>query len=478
MKILFAASECAPFVKTGGLGDVVGALPKELVRSGLDVRVVLPLHAKIGEKYQEKMVDLLNFEVSVGYRRQYCGIKSLDLDGVTYYFIDNMYYFNRPNIYGDYDDGERFAFFQLAVIEMMERIDFIPDILHVNDYHTSLIPFLLKEKYRWINRYQKIKTLLTIHNLEFQGKMNRDTLPNLFGMGTERYDDGTVRWGDDFNWLKAGILYAGRVNTVSPSYAEEIKTPMFGAGLDQILRMEDGKLSGITNGIDYLTINPKNDPLLDYHFSATDMSGKAKNKAFVQKISGLPVRSDVPLLSIITRLTYQKGVNLLADELDLLLQDDVQIILIGTGDIQFEETFRYFAAKYPEKCAAYIKFDVKLAQQLYAAGDIFLMPSAFEPCGLSQMMAMRYGSIPVVHEVGGLRDTVIPFNPVTGEGTGFGFIEFNGYRFKEAIVKALDLYRNYPKAWQKVQQQAMKTDFSWQTASQNYLKLYQSIIAQ
>lgn len=476
MKILFAASECAPFIKTGGLGDVAGALPKELAKKGVTIRVVLPYYQKIADAYQDQVEDVTNFEVMVGYRRQYCGIKTLTLAGVQFYFIDNLFYFNRENVYGYYDDGERFAFLQLAIIEMLEKIDYIPDLIHVNDYHTALIPFLLKEKYDWINRYRKIETLLTIHNIEFQGKMSRESMSDLFGIGTERYDDGTARWEDCFNWLKTGILYASRINTVSPSYAEEIKTPEFGSGLDIVLRMESGKLSGITNGIDYQLLNPETDPLLKYHFSSKDLTGKAKNKAWIQEKVGLPIRADVPLLSVISRLTYQKGFNLLIDELDYLMQDDIQLILIGTGDLRFESEFEYYAAKYPDKFIALITFDVALAQEVYAGSDLFLMPSAFEPCGLSQMMSMRYGTLPIVHEVGGLKDTVIPYNPKTHQGTGFGFAEFSSYRFKEAIDKAVNVYQSNPKIWRKLQTQAMTTDFSWDLASQSYQELYQDIL--
>ncbi|MDR0922025.1 MAG: glycogen synthase GlgA [Lactobacillales bacterium] len=477
MKVLFAASECAPFFKTGGLGDVAGALPKELVRKGEEVRVVLPYFTKMAERYKEQLEDVLNFEVFVGYRKQYCGVKTLTLEGVQYYFIDNLYYFNRPDLYGYYDDGERFAFFQMAIIEMMEKVDFIPDLIHVNDYHTAFIPFLLKEKYRWIQAFSEIHTVLTIHNIEFQGQFDQSILWELFGMGSERYQDGTIRWNNCVNFLKAGILYADRVNTVSPSYAKEIQTPEFGAGLDQVLRMESGKLSGIVNGIDYDSNNPETDKLIPYHFSTADLSGKAMDKAEIQKKMGLPIREDVPLISMVSRLTYQKGFHLVLQEMENILQQDVQIVLLGTGDPTFESGFRYFASRYPEKFSASISFDVALAQLFYAGSDLFLMPSAFEPCGLSQMMAMRYGTLPVVHEVGGLRDTVIPFNPVTGEGTGFGFIEFDSYFLREAIGKAIDLFCNSKKAWQKMQLSAMSQDFSWTTSSQAYLDLYHSILS-
>ena len=359
MKILFVAAEGAPFSKTGGLGDVIGALPKSLVKHGHQVGVILPYYDMTDAKFGNQVEDLFYFEISVGWRRQYVGVKRLVLNGVSFYFIDNQHYFFRGHVYGDFDDGERFAYFQLAAVELMERIDFIPDVLHVHDYHTAMIPFLVKEKYRWIQAYQNIKTVLTIHNLEFQGQFPDSMLWELFGVGYERYADGTLRWNDCLNWMKAGILYADRVTTVSPSYAGEIRTPEFGCNLDQILRMESGKLVGIVNGIDT---------------------------------------------------------------------------------------------------------------------EIYLMPSRFEPCGLSQMMAMRYGTLPLVHEVGGLRDTVEPYNVYTGQGTGFSFNNFSGYWLSWTFKEALNLYTHDKEGWKSMQEQAMERDFSWDTASLAYSDLYQSLL--
>lgn len=475
MKILFVAAEGAPFSKTGGLGDVIGALPKSLVKAGQEVAVILPYYDMVEAKFGDQIEDVLQFEVYVGWRRQFCGIKKTVLNGVTFYFIDNQYYFFRGHVYGDFDDGERFAFFQLAALEAMERIGFIPDVLHAHDYHTAMIPFLLKEKYRWIQAYQNIKTILTIHNLEFQGQFSEGMLWDLFRVGFERYADGTVRWNDCLNWMKAGILYADRVSTVSPSYAHEIMTPEFGCGLDQILRMESGKLSGIVNGIDTDIYNPETDPLLDYHFNKSDLSGKAQNKAKLQEKLGLPVRPDVPMIGIVSRLTRQKGFDVVVEGLHRMLQEDVQIVLLGTGDPGFEEAFSWFDQVFPDKLSANITFDVKLAQEIYAASDIFLMPSRFEPCGLSQMMAMRYGTLPLVNEVGGLRDTVQPFNPIEGTGTGFSFDNLTSYWLNWALETALDVYYNHPAVWKNLQVQAMECDFSWDTACQSYLDLYHSL---
>ncbi len=475
MKILFVAAEGAPFAKTGGLGDVIGALPKSLVKKGHEVAVILPYYDVVDAKFGDQVEDILYFYTNVGWRRQYVGVKKIVRDDVTFYFIDNQQYFYRGRVYGDWDDGERFAFFQLAALELMERVNFIPDILHVHDYHTAMIPFLLKEKYHWIQAYQGIKTVFTIHNIEFQGQFDAGMLGDLFGVGFERYADGTLRWNDCLNWMKAAVLYADRVTTVSPSYAKEIMTPEFGKGLDQIMRMESGKVSGIVNGIDTDLLNPETDKLIPHHFSVKDLTGKAENKAALQKRAGLPIRADVPLIGIVSRLTDQKGFDLVVDELHNILQNDVQIVLLGTGYYQYEEAFSWYASQYPEKLSANITFDLELAQQIYAACDIFLMPSAFEPCGLSQMMAMRYGTLPLVSEVGGLRDTVEPYNEFDKSGTGFSFSNFSGYWMTKTLEKALDVYTNHPADWKILQENAMTRDFSWDTASQEYVELYKTL---
>lgn len=475
MKIMFVAAEGAPFAKTGGLGDVIGALPKSLVKNGNEVAVVLPYYDMVAAKFGDQVEDVLYFYTVLGWRRAYVGVKRLVRDGVTFYFIDNQDYFFRGRVYGEWDDGERFAFFQLAALELMEKVDFIPDILHVHDYHTAMIPFLLKEKYHWINAYKNIKTVFTIHNIEFQGQFDPGMLGELFGVGAERYEDGTLRWNDCLNWMKAAVLYSDRVTTVSPSYAQEIMTPEFGKGLDQVMRMESGKLSGIVNGIDTDLLDPETDPYLVAHFSADDLSGKAKDKAALQERVGLPVRSDVPLIGIVSRLTDQKGFDLVVNELNNILQNDLQVVVLGTGYADYENAFAWFGHNYPEKMSANITFDLELAQQIYAACDIFLMPSAFEPCGLSQMMAMRYGTLPLVHEVGGLRDTVIPYNRYEKTGTGFTFNNFSGYWLTTTLSLALDVYYNHKEDWQMLQQNAMSTDFSWDTASLAYEDLYKGL---
>lgn len=475
MKVLFVAAEGSPFAKVGGLGDVIGALPKSLAARGHEVAVVMPYYDTVARNFADQVEDVMYFFTNVGWRHEYVGVKRLELSGVTFYFIDNERYFFRGHVYGDMDDGERFAFFQLAAVELMEKVDFIPDILHVNDYHTAMIPFLVKEKYRWIEAYKNIRTVLTIHNLQFQGVFDPSTLSDFFGVGMERYEDGTVRWDNALNWLKTGILYADRVTTVSPSYAQEIMTSDFGQGLDQVLRMESGKLSGITNGIDTDIFNPQTDKRIPHHFSADDMAGKALNKAALQEGVGLPVRHDVPLFGIVSRLTDQKGFGLVVSELNALVQHDIQIVVLGTGYPEYEHSFSWFADVYPDKISVRITFDIDLAQLIYAGSDGFLMPSAFEPCGLSQMMAMRYGTIPVVHEVGGLKDTVQPYNQFDNTGTGFGFSDFNGYWFTQTVLKAVNLYKDEPEKFAQLQQRAMSTDFSWENACSQYENLYDVI---
>lgn len=475
MKILFAAAECAPFFKTGGLGDVMGSLPKSLAKNGNDVRVVVPFWRWMPNAYQQKMENWGEFYIKVGWRTKYVGVHAIKADGVTYLFLDNRYYFDRQNLYGYYDDGERWAWFQQAVIELMQQINFIPDILHCNDFHTAMIPFLLKEKYGWIWAYSGIKTVLTIHNLKFQGQFGRQVLPELFGMQPDRYDDGTIRMGTAVNYLKAGIFYADKVTTVSPSYAAEIQTPDFGCGLDEILRMCNNKLSGILNGIDYDSNNPATDPNLVQHFDRRHLKGKVRDKAALQQMFGLPVRKDVPLIGMVSRLTSQKGFQLVVSEMMNMLNFDLQFAILGTGDANYEHDFWYFSHNFHNKCAAMIKFDPGIAQQIYGGADMFLMPSGFEPCGLSQMIAERYGTLPIVHQIGGLRDTVEPYNQFTNEGDGFGFEDFSGYNMVQCVKKALATYKD-KKTWRTLMDHAMSKDFSWRLQSQKYIDLYHELV--
>ncbi|MDR0298544.1 MAG: glycogen synthase GlgA [Streptococcaceae bacterium] len=475
MKILFASSECAPFFKTGGLGDVAGALPKELAKKGEEVQVVLPLFSGMNPEYRKQLKFEFYDFVDVGWRRAFIGVNSLVKDGVKYIFLENEQYFGRDSLYGYIDDGERWAWFQLAICQLLERFDWIPDIVHVNDFHTAMVPFLLKEKFNWISAYHNIKTILTIHNIEFQGAMDPAVLSDLFSVGMERFYDGTLEHNGALNFLKGGILYADRVTTVSPSYAEEIKSPEFGCGLDSVLRLVSGKVSGILNGIDYDVYNPETDTALMTHFSVKNLKGKEAAKFHLQRTMNLPVDPGVPVIGMVSRLTNQKGFDLILSQMNSLLQEEVQVVLIGTGYAELENGFRYFANKYPGNFRANIAFDLKLAQEIYAASDFFLMPSAFEPCGLSQMISMRYGTLPIVHEIGGLKDTVIPYNPITNDGTGFGFVDFDGEVLRSAVDRAVNLYWNEPRIIDKMRKHAMTVDFSWFTKADSYLQLYKSI---
>ena len=475
MKLLFVTSECAPFFKTGGLGDVAGALPKALAKKGETVAVVLPYLSLIPQKYQAQMEDAFYDYVDVGWRHQYMGVKKLAMDGVTYYFIDNDYYFGSRKLYGYFDDGERWAYFSLAVCRLIERLDFMPEVVHVNDFHTAMIPFLLKEKFNWIASYRGIKTILTIHNIEFQGAMDPNVLTELFGVGMERYFDGTIRMGTAVNFLKAGIVYADAVNTVSPNYAREIQTPEFGQGLDGVLRDHAYKLSGIVNGIDYEMNDPATDPFLAHHFSATDLTGKVAMKTLVQKNFGLPIDAHVPLIGVVSRLTKQKGFDLTLSMMDELMAHDVQVVVLGTGMAELEDGFNYFADKYPAKLSVKIMFDLKTAQEIYGGCDLFLMPSAFEPCGLSQMMAMRYGTLPIVHLVGGLRDTVNVYHPLNEKATGFGFEDYNQAGLRYAFEQAVELFWKQPEKISQMRHNAMTTDFSWTSKADQYLALYHKL---
>lgn len=475
MKLMFVAAEGAPFAKTGGLGDVIGALPKSLVKSGHQVAVVLPYYDVVAKKFGQDLEDLLWFETDLGWRRQYVGVKTLLYQGVRFYFIDNHYYFYRGQVYGFADDGERFAFFQQAAIELMEKVDFVPDLLHVHDYHTAMIPFLLKEKYQWIEAYRSIKTVFTIHNIEFQGQFPATSLSDWFGLDMGYYNDGTLRWNDCLNWMKAALVYADWVTTVSPSYAKEIMTPEFGMGLDPAIRMITYKLSGVINGIDTDLFNPETDKHLVKNFSLETLADKAINKKALQERVGLPTKKDSLLIGVVSRLTDQKGFDVVLESLHEIIQQNVQVVILGTGYKQFEEGFAWFTRQYPEKVAAIIDFDLALAQQIYGACDLFLMPSAFEPCGLSQMIAMRYGTLPLVHEVGGLRDTVLAYNHYDGSGTGFGFQEFSAYWLLQTVFEAIWLFEHDQKSWQNLQKQAMTCDFSWDTASQAYEIIYQQL---
>ena len=476
MKVLFAAAEGVPFYKTGGLGDVAYALPKTLRQAGVDIRVVLPYYGQLfPAQYRAQVSDVAQFTVMVGGEQKYVGIKQLQLGTVPYYFIDNEEFFGREGLYGYWDDGGRFGFFQMAIIEMLQVIDFIPDVLHLNDWHTAFIPVLLKDKYSWITPYQGIKTQLTIHNLQFQGWFPPAVLTDVFGIGRQFFHDDGYAQNGAVNFLKGGINFADLVSTVSPSYAREIQTPQFGEHLDGTLRKQAGKLVGILNGIDTQLYDPATDKHLPAHYTAGDLSGKAKDKRALQRSVGLPQRK-VPLFGIVSRLTRQKGMDQLLTALNVLLPgEDIQVVMLGTGDSELEVGFNTLRDRFAGKVASLVKFDEALAQQIYAGADFFVMPSAFEPSGLAQMMAMRYGTLPIVHETGGLRDSVTPYDATTGAGTGFSYYDFTPQVLIDTLVRAAQVYRDEPAAYQQLQQQAMAADFAWPTAAKQYLAGYERL---
>jgi starch synthase len=477
MNVLYAVFEASPFAKTGGLGDVGGALPVFLKEDGVDVRVIMPKHDAIPDKFKSKFRKIFNFQLQLGWRRLYCGMEMLKYKGVTYYFIDNEYYFKRDSLYGYDDDAERVAFFCKGVLESLIRLDkFKPNIIHCNDWHTSMIPIMLKEYFGDHPYYFDIKSIITIHNLKFQGIIGRYYLGDLLSMEHHSAARDHLAWGDAINFLKGSLYYADAITTVSPTYAEEIKTPSYGENLDGILRSRGDHLSGILNGLDYDEYDPSTDKLIYKPYKKGGWEGKAFNKAALQEEMGLPQNAEAPVLSIISRLTEQKGMDLLAHIMEELLEnEDIQLIVLGSGDWFYEEKFYYFMSRYPDKISARIGFDEKLAHRIYAGSDIFLMPSRFEPCGLSQLISLKYGTIPVVRETGGLKDTVIPYNEFTGEGNGFGFMNYNAHELLFAIKKAVNLCISSKKAWQALQLNAMSADFSWQASAKKYIKLYESL---
>lgn len=476
MQLVFASAEAAPFVKTGGLGDVAGSLPRALVAAGADVIVMVPKYGTIASEYTDRMEHVADFYVSLGWRNEYCGLERLVIDGVTYLFIDNERYFKRDYPYGFFDDGERFAFFSKAVTESLQHLPegFQCDVLHCNDWHTALAPVFLREFYQGLPLYERVKTVFSIHNIAFQGQYADTILNDILGMAHIPNAARQLRCDErSINYMQGALDYSDAITTVSPSYAWEIQTPEYGEGLDGILRRRSNVLSGILNGIDTDAWNPATDPMIHANYSAADMSGKKACKAALQEELGLEVRDDRPLMVMVTRLTRQKGMDLVTYALDRILSGGVQVAVLGTGD--YEEPMRYFANKYPGTCAARITFDNALSHRMYAGADMFLMPSLFEPCGLSQMIAMRYGTLPVVRETGGLRDTVAPYNQFTGEGTGFTFANFNGDEMGDAVFRGARLYWDDHAAWDHLVQNAMAADFSWVRSADEYMNLYHNL---
>lgn len=475
MQIVFASAECAPFVKTGGLGDVAGSLPAALVRAGAEVIVMVPKYATIKDEYKAQMEHFSDFYVSLGWRNEYCGLEKLEHDGVTYMFIDNERYFARDYPYGFFDDGERFAFFSKAITESLQHLPsgFECDILHCNDWQTALAPVFLREFYQGLPLYERVKTVFSIHNVAFQGQFSDTVMEDILGVAHIPAAASQLRCDAcSINYMLGALRYADAITTVSPTYANEIQTPEFGEGLDGVLRERSYALQGILNGIDVAGFDPATDKRIAANYTAEDRSGKAVCKAKLQEELGLEVRDDRPLMVMVTRLTRQKGMDLVMYALDRILSGGVQVAVLGTGDRDYEDGLRYFQDKYPGTMAARIEFDPALSQRMYAAADMFLMPSKFEPCGLSQIIAMRYGTLPIVRETGGLKDTVIPYNEFTGEGTGFSFTNFNGDEMGDAVFRAARLFWDNRDAWNQLVTQAMSQDFSWTRSADKYLDLY------
>lgn len=475
MKVAFVASEAAPFAKTGGLADVVGSLPKALMNLGVDISVFMPLHVRIAQSYKDQMTFIGSTSVHMGWRVQYVGVMKLTHEGVDYYFIDNEFYFKRHALYGEGDDGERYIFFSKGVLAALKMLGEKPDIIHTNDWHTSTINVLLDYYQRHDVFYQDIKTVFTIHNLRYQGVFDPYIMGDLMNLPYDYFDEEKLKFYNNINILKGGLVYSDAITTVSDSYAHEITYPYFGENLDGVINKYKDKLYGIVNGIDYEVYNPETDPNIPVHYSFETFEKKKEIKMHLQVKFGLPVDPNIPMLAIVSRLADMKGMDLVAHIMEELLQLDVQIVVLGTGEQRYEDSFKYFQYRYPNKVAARIYFDQEESHAIYAGSDIFLMPSLFEPCGLSQLIALRYGTIPVVRQIGGLRDTVIPYNKYTGEGNGFGFTNYNAHELLFTIKDALNCYKD-EEVWRYLIQHAMEANHSWEHSSSDYLAIYAKIL--
>lgn len=476
MNVLFAVSEAFPFAKSGGLADVAYSLPKALRKLGVDIRVIMPKYADISSDFSTKMKHLCHFTVPVGWRNQYCGIEYLNLDGVPFYFIDNEYYFKRPGYYGYYDDGERFSFFSRAVCEAVYHLDFDVDIIHVNDWHTSIIPVLLKAHYMHSEKHRKIKTVLTIHNLKYQGIFPKEVMHDLLSLPDEYFDENRLKFYDAISFLKGGIIYSDKVVTVSKTYANEIRTLSYGEGLHGLLSGIGEKLTGIVNGIDYEVYNPATDKFIFVNYDAnTFESRKKENKFRLQQMLNLPVSDEIVLIGMVSRLTKEKGIDLIERILSRLLTLPVQLVILGAGDYHYEQMFKHYAAAYPSEVSANICYSEELARKIYAGSDMYLMPSLVEPCGISQLIAMRYGSVPIVRETGGLKDTVKPYNQFTGEGWGFSFANYDPAELFAIIKYALSIYSDKAQ-WRSIVYQAMTRDNSWNASAVEYNKVYSQLL--
>ena len=476
MKILFAASEVAPFIKTGGLADVVGSLPNALAKAGHEVAVILPLYEGISGEWRSQMTFLKYFNVTLSWRQVYCGVFQLERDGVLYWFVDNEYYFKRWQLYGHFDDCERFAYFSRAVIEVPGQLDWAPDIIHCNDWQTALVPvYLLEDRYR-IPQLSNTKTVFTIHNIEYQGRYGDQVLEDVIGLGRNYFNEGMLAFHDDVNLMKGAIMASNFVTTVSPTYAQELRTPFYAHGLDGIINQQSGKLQGILNGIDMDFYDPAKRAGLAANFNLKTLKkGKAACKQALQRAVGLNEDPNVPIIACVSRLVGHKGFSMVTDVLNNIMEQNVQMVVLGTGDWQYEEAFRHAQWQYPGRFSAQLTYSGPLSEQIYAGADMFLMPSVSEPCGLSQMIAMRFGTLPIVRETGGLKDTVFPYNRFEGTGRGFTFADINAYDMLWVIREAIGLYYNNQEAWVSMQKEGMTADFSWNQSAQEYLNIYQRI---
>ena len=473
MNVLFVSTEAAPFAKSGGLGDVVGALPRELKKQGVDARVILPLYKSIHDRYINEMKYLTNYEVSLAWRRQYCGVFEMEYDGVIFYFIDNEQYFKREQYYGYYDDGERFAWYSRACLETLKHIPFEPDILHCSEWQTAMVPVYLKTLYKADSGYDHIRTVFTIHNIEYQGVFGPETLTELFGI--DKKDSGLLFYDGDVNMMKAAVVACDRLVTVSPTYAEEISYPFYGHGLENIIKENEYKLCGILNGIDRKLFSPAKDKTIFANYSLKTLDKKKRNKAGLQEKLGLEADPDAPLIGMVGRLAGHKGIDLVMRTFDDIMAYGTQFVLLGTGDEKYENFFLKKAEAYGGRAVAVLGFSGELANQIYAGADLFLMPSISEPCGLAQMIAMRYGTVPIVRETGGLADSVKPFNPVTGKGNGVTFSSVNAHDMLYAVSRALDYYKDH-KLWNTLMTNAMKSDFSWKNSTMEYISVYEDLM--
>lgn len=475
MKVLFAASEAAPFIKTGGLGDVVGSLPKALKKMGVDVRVILPKYEEISGEYTLRMEYIGHFYTTVGWRNQYAGVFRIIEEEIPYYFVDNEYYYKRKGIYGHFDEAERFVFFARSVLDSLPYVDFQPDIIHCHDWQSALLPVFLNDQYKINPFYSGIKTILTIHNLKYQGRYGKDILEDVVGLDQGYGENHAIEYYDDINFMKAGLYYSDVITTVSPTYASEIQLPYYGEGLDGVLRGNQYKLKGILNGIDYDIFNPKIDEHLyvNYHRS---MKKKSENKVKLQERLGLIQDETIPMIGMVTRLVEQKGIDLLTCVLPDIINMNVQFVLLGTGENRYEQMLWEAEKASLGKMRVLLQFDVDLAQKIYGGSDIFLMPSLFEPCGLSQMISLRYGTIPIVRETGGLKDTVLPYNEYENTGTGFSFANYNAHEMLYTLQRAIKVYSDEKNRWNDIIKRGMKEDFSWERSAKEYIHTYEDIV--